>query len=144
MAKNVRAVLIFILLLLTAYVTIYTCLTYSYVCVFFFFLAPCIPQNVSALMDCGSDSITLTWEASLGAFLYFATANNQFGTAHTCTSSDTKCKFSGLRCGSIYNVSLIASNIHCNSSVSDSIIVETGTTHIKKYKSAVTLMPDPS
>ncbi|KAF4097010.1 hypothetical protein G5714_022979 [Onychostoma macrolepis] len=87
--------------------------------------APCVPQNVSALMDCGSDSITLTWEASLGAFLYFATAEDQFGTAHTCTSSDTKCKFSRLRCGSIYKASLIASNIHCNSSVSDSIIVET-------------------
>uniref|UniRef100_A0A8C1QH51 Fibronectin type-III domain-containing protein n=1 Tax=Cyprinus carpio TaxID=7962 RepID=A0A8C1QH51_CYPCA len=105
---------------------------------------PCVPQNVSALMDCGSDSITLTWEASLGAFLYFATAVDQLGTAHTCTSSDTKCKFSGLRCGSIYNASLIASNSHCNSSVSDSISVETGTTHTKKYKNAVPLMSDTS
>lgn len=117
---------------------------YMFVCVCFFFPAPCVPQNVSALMDCGSDSITLTWEASLGALLYFAMAEDQFGTAHTCISSDTKCKFSGLRCGSIYNASIIASNIHCNSSVSDSIIVETGTTHIKKYKTADPLMSDPS
>ncbi|XP_043081301.1 serine-rich adhesin for platelets [Puntigrus tetrazona] len=87
--------------------------------------APCVPQNVSALMDCGSDSITLTWESSLGAFFYFATAVDQFGTVRTCTSSDTKCKFSGLRCGSLYKASLIASNINCNSSVSDTINVET-------------------
>ncbi|XP_016331309.1 uncharacterized protein LOC107680061 [Sinocyclocheilus anshuiensis] len=87
--------------------------------------APCVPQDVSALMECGSDSISLTWEASLGAFLYFATAVDQFGTAQTCTTSDTKCKISGLHCGSIYNASVIASNINCNSSVSDSISVET-------------------
>ncbi|KTF75017.1 hypothetical protein cypCar_00024381 [Cyprinus carpio] len=87
--------------------------------------APCVPQDVSALMECGSDSISLTWDPSLGAFLYFAMVVDQFGTAHTCTSSDTKCKFSGLHCGSIYNASVIASNAICNSSVSESISVET-------------------
>uniref|UniRef100_A0A8C2DDM7 Fibronectin type-III domain-containing protein n=1 Tax=Cyprinus carpio TaxID=7962 RepID=A0A8C2DDM7_CYPCA len=87
--------------------------------------APCVPQDVSALMECGSDSISLTWDPSLGAFLYFAMVVDQFGTAHTCTSSDPKCKFSGLHCGSIYNASVIASNAICNSSVSESISVET-------------------
>uniref|UniRef100_A0A8C1EBU1 Uncharacterized protein n=1 Tax=Cyprinus carpio TaxID=7962 RepID=A0A8C1EBU1_CYPCA len=106
--------------------------------------APCVPQDVSALMECGSDSISLTWDPSLGAFLYFAMVVDQFGTAHTCTSSDTKCKFSGLHCGSIYNASVIASNAICNSSVSESISVETGTTHMKKYKNAITSMSDTS
>lgn len=141
LAKNVWAVLRFIFLPFTDFVTIYTCLTCSYV---IFFLAPCVPQDVSALMECGSDSISLTWDPSLGAFLYFAMVVDQFGTAHTCTSSDPKCKFSGLHCGSIYNASVIASNAICNSSVSESISVETGTTHMKKYKNAITSMSDTS
>ncbi|KAL1249579.1 hypothetical protein QQF64_020584 [Cirrhinus molitorella] len=86
--------------------------------------APCPPQNVSAVKDCSSDSISLTWEYSSGAFHYFATAVDEFGNAHTCTTTETRCKISGVNCGSKYTASVIAGN-NCNSSVSDSISVET-------------------
>lgn len=93
------------------------------------FVAPCAPQNLSVLMDCGSDSITLKWEIAFGALYYIATATDELGTNYTCNSVETHCQITGLRCGATYSAFVIASNIKCNSSISNTIITETGTTH---------------
>lgn len=93
------------------------------------FLVPCAPQNVSAVMDCGSDSISLTWDVTLGALYYIATATDELGNTYTCNSVDLRCKINGLRCGASYSAYVISSNNKCNSSVSETVIAETGTTH---------------
>ncbi|XP_077060714.1 uncharacterized protein fndc7b [Siphateles boraxobius] len=86
---------------------------------------PCVPQNVTAVMDCSANSIRLRWQASLGALLYIAQVVDQFGTVHTCKSMDPNCQITGLSCGTMYSAFVIASNFICNSSFSQTISVET-------------------
>ncbi|KAI7794726.1 fibronectin [Triplophysa rosa] len=86
---------------------------------------PCAPQNVLAVMNCGSDSISLTWDVTLGALFYIATATDELGNTNTCNSIDPHCKITGLRCGASYSAFVMASNNKCNSSVSETITAET-------------------
>lgn len=127
-------------LLFNIYVEKNAFFTYLMLC----FLAPCKPQNLSAVVDCGSDSISLTWEASLGSVFYMATAVDRFGTAYTCSSMDVRCQITGLSCESNYTASVMASDIRCNSSLSDNITVETGAIDMQIYHSAITLTSDTS
>lgn len=77
-------------------------------------------------MDCGSDFISLTWDVTLGALFYIATATDELGNTNTCQSIDPHCKISGLRCGASYSAFVMASNNKCNSSVSETVTAETG------------------
>lgn len=108
----------------------------------FFYLAPCTPQNVSAVLDCSSNSISLRWEASVGTLIYIAAVVDQNRTVHTCSSVDPYCQVTGLSCGTMYSAFVIASNYICNSSFSDTISVETGTTPLQVYNSVIILTSD--
>jgi len=77
-------------------------------------------------MDCGADSITLTWVASAGAVFYIATATDGAGVVRTCNAMGNECKISGLHCSSNYTAFVIATNVKCNSSKSEIVSVETG------------------
>ncbi|XP_040040842.2 uncharacterized protein fndc7b [Gasterosteus aculeatus] len=87
---------------------------------------PCVPQNVSAIMNCGSNSITITWLLSGGAIFYIAIAKDSDGVIHSCNSMDLKCTIQGLKCSTNYTAYVIASNLMCNSSDSEMVAVETG------------------
>lgn len=55
-------------------------------------------------------------------------ATDDSGAEHHCEPTlDTSCEIRGLRCGSTYQASLIASNGMCNTSRSAVVSVETGT-----------------
>nr|XP_046247875.1 uncharacterized protein LOC124060678 [Scatophagus argus] len=84
---------------------------------------PCSPQNVSAVKECGADSITVTWNGS--AIFYVATAEDSDGVVHSCNSMDSTCKIEGLKCSTNYTAYVIASNFMCNSSESEMVTVET-------------------
>ncbi|XP_041914101.1 uncharacterized protein LOC121678548 [Alosa sapidissima] len=87
---------------------------------------PCVPKNVSAVFECGSDSITLRWDFAPGAIFYMGTAMDGSGVEHTCKPTlKTHCVIQGLRCSTAYNASLIASNGECNTSRSEVVSVET-------------------
>ncbi|XP_017573413.2 uncharacterized protein LOC108439482 [Pygocentrus nattereri] len=86
---------------------------------------PCAPQSLSPVMDCSSDSITLTWGGADGALMYIATALDTSGKGYTCTSMDGRCQITGLHCGTTYSTSVISTNFLCNSSVSNNVTVET-------------------
>uniref|UniRef100_A0A667XB59 Fibronectin type-III domain-containing protein n=1 Tax=Myripristis murdjan TaxID=586833 RepID=A0A667XB59_9TELE len=77
-------------------------------------------------MNCGADSITVNWNLTNGAVFYMATAVDSDGVSHTCNSMELSCQIHGLKCGTIYTVSVMASNFRCNSSVSAAVLVETG------------------
>lgn len=87
---------------------------------------PCAPQNVSAIMDCSSDSITLTWTLANGALYYIGVVTDSWGQTHTCNTMDVNCQVTGLQCGTSYSGSVVSSNYKCNSSASPSVEVETG------------------
>ncbi|KAK2835181.1 hypothetical protein Q5P01_015665 [Channa striata] len=87
--------------------------------------APCTPQNVGAVKDCGADSVTLTWDLSSGAIYYFALAKDSDGIIHNCNSFDLTCKIAGLKCSTNYKVSVIGSNYVCNSTESRIVSIDT-------------------
>nr|XP_009297086.3 uncharacterized protein fndc7rs1 [Danio rerio] len=86
---------------------------------------PCIPQNVSAVEKCSSNSATLSWLGSNGAILYYGTAKHADGTVYSCTASKTECIFESLRCGETYDAYVVATNLQCNSSESQHVTLKT-------------------
>ncbi|XP_075689530.1 uncharacterized protein LOC142657896 [Rhinoderma darwinii] len=77
--------------------------------------APCIPTNLRAELHCGNSSATLLWDPAQGATTYSVLVTGTNGWSGTCSSSNTTCDISDLRCGQVYRMTLIASNSHCNS-----------------------------
>ncbi|KAJ3599685.1 hypothetical protein NHX12_033641 [Muraenolepis orangiensis] len=88
---------------------------------------PCVPQNVSATMDCGADSVTVNWMVAPGSLFYTGTALDSSGRAHTCQTMGTSCHITGLQCSSTYTAFVASSNVNCNSSESERVMVETAT-----------------
>ncbi|XP_076840783.1 uncharacterized protein fndc7b [Brachyhypopomus gauderio] len=86
---------------------------------------PCVPQNVSAAIDCDSDSITITWTLASGASFYIVTATDAGGAEYTCVTENLKCQIKGLRCGSTYHAFVVSTNSLCNSSASTTITAAT-------------------
>ncbi|XP_026054424.1 fibronectin type III domain-containing protein 7-like [Carassius auratus] len=86
---------------------------------------PCIPQNVSAVKTCSSESASLTWNNANGAVLYIGTATHIDGTVHTCAAMAPECTFPNLRCGETYDVKVKATNLQCNSSESQHVTLQT-------------------
>lgn len=87
---------------------------------------PCTPHNVTAVKECGADSITMTWKVSGSTLFYVAMAMDSSGVIHSCNSMDLSCKIDGLRCSTTYTAYVIGSNFMCNSSESEAVVIETG------------------
>ncbi|XP_034531079.1 uncharacterized protein LOC117806306 [Notolabrus celidotus] len=85
---------------------------------------PCAPRNVSAVRECGADSITMSWIGG-SAIFYMAIAMDSDGAIHSCTSIDLMCKIEGLKCSTNYTAYVIATNLMCNSSKSEMVTIET-------------------
>lgn len=90
-------------------------------------LAPCTPQNVNAVKQCGNNLVMVSWSLSSGSLFYIAKAKDDDGETHSCNSLDMSCMISGLKCSTKYKVSVISSNFMCNSSESEVVTIETGT-----------------
>ncbi|XP_056304665.1 uncharacterized protein LOC130216807 [Danio aesculapii] len=87
--------------------------------------APCAPLMLDVEMDCLSDSAWLTWEESAGAELYIATATDSDGQMYQCNSTENQCTVEELECGRLYNFSVTASNIQCDSLIINTLESET-------------------
>ncbi|XP_016419796.1 uncharacterized protein LOC107749215, partial [Sinocyclocheilus rhinocerous] len=86
---------------------------------------PCIPQNVSAVETCSSDSVSLTWNYANGAIFYIGMATHVNGTVHTCVAMAAECTIPDLRCGEAYDVYVMSTNLKCNSSESQHVTRQT-------------------
>ncbi|KAL7851296.1 hypothetical protein AOLI_G00216520 [Acnodon oligacanthus] len=87
--------------------------------------APCVPQNVSASVNCSSNIGTVSWQSSQGAVLYIVTANSSSGQSTDCTSSSTSCDLSSLACGLTYTVKVMAKDSNCTSAYSAPVQLQT-------------------
>ncbi|XP_057183469.1 G surface protein, allelic form 156-like [Triplophysa rosa] len=77
---------------------------------------PCVPEYVTASVSCQENALSMFWQESAGADLYTATLMDTNGRSTTCQSmNDTTCMVSGLACGEIYYVSVVASDGYCDS-----------------------------
>lgn len=68
------------------------------------------------MLDCDLDSVTISWQPSVGALSYVAEFTASSGHAARCTANQTNCMVSSLRCGEDYNVTVTAVGESCNSS----------------------------
>ncbi|XP_017343677.1 uncharacterized protein LOC108276481 [Ictalurus punctatus] len=86
---------------------------------------PCVPTNVTVARTC-SNRTTVMWQASLGAQSYRVIAVGNKGHQTTCSSNTTTCSLTDLRCGQLYNVSVVAIDDACSSLQSQSATLQTG------------------
>ncbi|XP_072276185.1 fibronectin type III domain-containing protein 7-like [Pyxicephalus adspersus] len=79
---------------------------------------PCIPQNLNSILMCQENSLSVSWDASSGAAAYFAIAVGRQGQTITADIQDPTCLLTGLQCGEIYSLTVLALHDECKSSES--------------------------
>ncbi|XP_018424492.1 PREDICTED: fibronectin type III domain-containing protein 7-like [Nanorana parkeri] len=84
----------------------------------YFHTAPCIPQNVTAHVDCHANEAALTWNKTPGASNYTAMVVGPDGE-HTCHTTSTSCDITHLNCGLTYHLTVTAYNGQCQGQPSD-------------------------
>ena len=90
---------------------------------------PCAPTNVTATRTCGESSVAVSWEGGLGAGTFTAVALGGKGHRANCSSNLTACVMADLRCGEVYNVSVMAVDVACSSLMSEAVALATGDWH---------------
>lgn len=83
-------------------------------------------SSIGAMLDCELDSVTLSWQPSVGAVSYVAELTAAASHAARCTANQTNCVVNSLRCGEDYNVTVTAVGESCNSSTQMPRNVATG------------------
>nr|XP_020471689.1 fibronectin type III domain-containing protein 7-like [Monopterus albus]XP_020471690.1 fibronectin type III domain-containing protein 7-like [Monopterus albus] len=85
---------------------------------------PCAPTDVSAYVDCNNNNYaSVNWTDGYGAIFYTAVAHDEDGNLYSCNSMGSACIIEGLRGGQTYLANVISTNIMCNSTVSEEVIV---------------------
>nr|XP_019965387.1 PREDICTED: uncharacterized protein LOC109644441 [Paralichthys olivaceus] len=78
--------------------------------------APCTPANMSSVVDCEANSLSVSWSESPGADSYVATVQDSSGQTTTCQAmTESYCNVTGLGCGQIYHVFMVSSDGYCDS-----------------------------
>uniref|UniRef100_A0A3Q1JY65 Fibronectin type-III domain-containing protein n=1 Tax=Anabas testudineus TaxID=64144 RepID=A0A3Q1JY65_ANATE len=78
--------------------------------------SPCQPQGIKGNLDCVTNSVFVLWDATPGADSYTVTAVDGEDYLTNCTTStNTTCEVKGLACGALYNFSVTAKNMQCES-----------------------------
>ncbi|XP_072560360.1 uncharacterized protein [Paramormyrops kingsleyae] len=84
---------------------------------------PCSPVNVATNLSCNTSTAMVSWDASLGARRYtvLAAASRSF----QCFTNSTTCQLNGLQCGQTYNITVLADDGNCNSTLRTSATMTT-------------------
>ncbi|XP_054602382.2 serine-rich adhesin for platelets [Nothobranchius furzeri] len=73
-------------------------------------------MNVTSVLQCGSESATVSWVESPGAVAYTVLAQECLSGQHaSCRSNATSCQLNQLQCGNVYNLTVLAEDATCNS-----------------------------
>ena len=89
---------------------------------------PCVPTNVSVVMDCDNNTALVSWSASRGALQYSVTARGSHSNV-SCQTSDLSCSLGNLTCGSSYTVQVAAMDGSCSSVPSQAVVLNSGETN---------------
>lgn len=77
---------------------------------------PCNAANVTSNLHCGSDTATLSWDAAAGAMAYLVVAHERGSENYISHwSFTTSSLLKKLQCGKVYNLTVIADDVTCNS-----------------------------
>ncbi|XP_054646058.1 uncharacterized protein LOC129188936 [Dunckerocampus dactyliophorus] len=87
--------------------------------------APCPPVVLEKSVSCDNGTISISWATVPGAVSYTATLEQMNKHTACCTTSDTSCDITGLPCGEMYVLLVMAEGQTCNSSQSQGDVVRT-------------------
>ncbi|XP_056895182.1 fibronectin-like isoform X2 [Takifugu flavidus] len=76
---------------------------------------PCVPTDVTVVIDCSKNEANVTWSASDGALSYKASALSTQGSTSLCETTDLTCTLTNLTCGHSYMVQVVAQDNICSS-----------------------------
>lgn len=79
-------------------------------------VVPCVPPNVTAEMECSSDTGVVSWEEGEGVSSYMVQAVGPDGHNTECDTTATSCRLPDLHCGQLYNVTVTAQDGRCDNS----------------------------
>lgn len=107
--------------------------------IIFLFLAACPPQNLSAQVNCLSNDVMISWDATRESdyFLVSVTADNG-KSSESCNTTNTACSISNLTCGDTFSVQVTSVRGDCRSQHSHTRAILTG---MKTVKSPPSLHP---
>uniref|UniRef100_A0A8C1ZR06 Fibronectin type III domain-containing protein 7 n=1 Tax=Cyprinus carpio TaxID=7962 RepID=A0A8C1ZR06_CYPCA len=75
--------------------------------------APCLSTSVSAVVDCATDSVLVSWSAIAGAENYSVAALGSGGQRVSCSTSQNHCNISSLQCDQQFNLTFSSTNQQC-------------------------------
>ncbi|XP_072276183.1 fibronectin type III domain-containing protein 7-like [Pyxicephalus adspersus] len=78
-----------------------------------FITAPCVPTLKPLKINCHDNSISLSWDKTLGAVSYTSNITSSGVNILSCTTEDSSCTIRELKCGQIYTVTVTAINNQC-------------------------------
>ncbi|XP_019712180.1 receptor-type tyrosine-protein phosphatase beta-like [Hippocampus comes] len=79
----------------------------------YFDSAPCLPEDVVAVMDCYTNVMNVTWSETPGTDNYTAWAISLEGHRASCNSTINNCSIRDLHCGHVYEVAVTSSSVQC-------------------------------
>ncbi|KAK0130660.1 Fibronectin type III domain-containing protein 7 [Merluccius polli] len=85
----------------------------------------CAMENITAVTECGSNRILVSWQMAGESPLYLVTAEGHDQTLISCNSTEDYCELEGADCGMRYTVVVSASSDKCRSLRSPPIQVNT-------------------
>ncbi|KAM9385761.1 uncharacterized protein fndc7b [Pholidichthys leucotaenia] len=80
---------------------------------------PCPPTGISSFMNCIPSIAVVSWTGSAGAEFYTATVTLDDGQSSSCSSDGVQCSMPNVLCGQTYTVTVVASNMKCDSDPSE-------------------------
>lgn len=99
---------------------------------------PCDPVNVTSVLQCGADMATVSWDAAAGAVAYTVLAQENGSQHHTsCRSNTTSCQLNHLRCGKVYNLTVLAQDATCNTTGGTRAVLMTGRREARKNEAQI-------
>lgn len=87
---------------------------------------PCSPTGISSFMNCISNIAVVSWTGSAGAEYYIAKVRTEDGQSSSCWSDSEQCAMPNVLCGQNYTVTVVASNMKCNSDPSKGDPLQSG------------------
>lgn len=88
--------------------------------------APCAVQSTLSTLNCGTNSLSISWVPGSIPMNYSATAATANNTALQCITRDSSCTISGLQCGQQYTVRVKPVSSTCEGQSSAPEIVNSG------------------
>lgn len=97
--------------------------------VIFCSIAPCLPDNIAAEIQCNTNVMNISWTQTPGSDNYTAWAISTNGRRRSCNSTSDSCSIHNLQCGETYEVAVTSSSMGCDIIAGSGFRVHSGQWH---------------